>query len=86
MLKANTKFSEKGMNESLGHICSDSCLFFRNPRMACSKWRAPLSSTLIRCSPQGFLRDCPNGKLDKKKFVDVYKQFYPQGKADSFCK
>ncbi|CAF1604096.1 unnamed protein product [Rotaria magnacalcarata] len=34
----------------------------------------------------GFLRDCPTGKLDKKKFVDVYKQFYPQGKADSFCK
>ncbi|CAF1552759.1 unnamed protein product [Adineta steineri] len=34
----------------------------------------------------GFLRDCPSGKLDKKKFVDVYKQFYPQGKADSFCK
>jgi len=34
----------------------------------------------------GFLRDCPSGKLDKKKFVEVYKQFYPQGKADSFCK
>ncbi|CAF0989772.1 unnamed protein product [Didymodactylos carnosus] len=34
----------------------------------------------------GFLRDCPTGKLDKKKFVEVYKQFYPQGKADTFCK
>ncbi|CAF2623028.1 unnamed protein product [Rotaria sp. Silwood2] len=34
----------------------------------------------------GFLRDCPNGKLDKKKFIEVYKQFYPQGKADNFCK
>jgi Ca2+-binding EF-hand superfamily protein len=34
----------------------------------------------------GFLRDCPNGKLDKKKFVEVYKQFYPHGKADNFCK
>ncbi|UJR22814.1 hypothetical protein I4U23_025844 [Adineta vaga] len=34
----------------------------------------------------GFLRDCPTGKLDKKKFVEVYKQFYPNGKADSFCK
>ena len=34
----------------------------------------------------GFLRDCPTGKLDKKKFVDVYKQFYPHGKADAFCK
>ncbi|CAF0777377.1 unnamed protein product [Adineta steineri] len=34
----------------------------------------------------GFLRDCPSGKLDKKKFVEVYKTFYPQGKADNFCK
>ncbi|CAF1160589.1 unnamed protein product [Adineta ricciae] len=34
----------------------------------------------------GFLRDCPSGKLDKKKFVEVYKQFYPNGKADNFCK
>jgi len=34
----------------------------------------------------GFLRDCPNGKLDKKKFAEVYKQFYPGGKVDTFCK
>ena len=34
----------------------------------------------------GFIRDCPSGKLDKKKFVEVYKQFYPNGKADNFCK
>jgi len=34
---------------------------------------------------QGFLRDCPNGKLDKKKFLEVYKKFYPEGKAEKFC-
>ncbi|RNA44289.1 neuronal calcium sensor 2-like [Brachionus plicatilis] len=33
----------------------------------------------------GFIKDCPKGKLDKKKFIDVYKQFYPHGKADKFC-
>ncbi|CAF0782730.1 unnamed protein product [Adineta ricciae] len=33
----------------------------------------------------GFLKDCPTGKLNKKKFVDVYKQFYPMGKAEKFC-
>jgi len=33
----------------------------------------------------GFLKDCPTGKLNKKKFVDVYKQFYPSGKAEKFC-
>jgi Ca2+-binding EF-hand superfamily protein len=30
-------------------------------------------------------KDCPSGKLDKKKFIEVYKVFYPQGKADKFC-
>lgn len=34
---------------------------------------------------QGFIKDCPKGKLDKKKFIEIYKQFYPQGKADKFC-
>lgn len=34
---------------------------------------------------KGFIKDCPKGKLDKKKFVEIYKQFYPQGKADKFC-
>lgn len=34
---------------------------------------------------QGFLKDCPKGELDKKKFTEVYKEFYPQGKADKFC-
>lgn len=33
----------------------------------------------------GFIKDCPKGKLDKKKFVEIYKQFYPNGKADKFC-
>jgi Ca2+-binding EF-hand superfamily protein len=33
----------------------------------------------------GFLKDCPKGLLDKKKFTEVYKEFYPQGKADKFC-
>ncbi len=30
-------------------------------------------------------KDCSKGKLDKKKFIEVYKQFYPTGKADKFC-
>ncbi|CAF3771579.1 unnamed protein product [Rotaria magnacalcarata] len=34
---------------------------------------------------QGFLHDCPYGKVDKKKFIDVYKKFYPEGKAENFC-
>jgi Ca2+-binding EF-hand superfamily protein len=33
----------------------------------------------------GFIKDCPKGRLDKKKFIDVYKQFYPHGKADKCC-
>ncbi|CAF0716342.1 unnamed protein product, partial [Brachionus calyciflorus] len=34
---------------------------------------------------EGFLKDCPKGRLNNKKFVEVYKVFYPQGKADKFC-
>ncbi len=30
-------------------------------------------------------KDCPKGKLNKKKFIEVYKVFYPQGKAEKFC-
>ena len=31
-----------------------------------------------------FLVDCPNGKLDKKKFTTLYKQLYPQGDSKKF--
>lgn len=34
---------------------------------------------------EGFIKDCPKGQLSKVKFVDAYKAFYPQGKADKFC-
>jgi hypothetical protein len=30
-------------------------------------------------------KDCPDGTIDKKQFIDIYKQFYPKGKADKFC-
>ncbi|CAF1104984.1 unnamed protein product [Rotaria sordida] len=33
----------------------------------------------------GFLKDCPMGKLDKKQFLNVYRRFYPEGKADKYC-
>ncbi|CAF4716277.1 unnamed protein product [Rotaria socialis] len=32
-----------------------------------------------------FIRDCPNGRLDKKKFQEVYAKFYPQGDQLSFA-
>lgn len=34
---------------------------------------------------EGFIKDCPSGQLNKKKFIEVYKVFYPHGKADKFC-
>lgn len=33
---------------------------------------------------QGFLKDCPKGELDKKQFTNVFKEFYPAGKAEKF--
>jgi len=32
----------------------------------------------------GFIKDCPTRKLNKKKFIEVYKQFFPAAKAEKF--
>ena len=32
-----------------------------------------------------FQRDCPDGKLSKSKFIDIYKQFYKKGQVAKFC-
>jgi len=55
-------------------------------QIAVLKANTKYSEQEIRQWHQGFLRDCPTGKLDKKKFQQVYAQFYPGGKAESFCK
>ncbi|CAF5017350.1 unnamed protein product [Rotaria sp. Silwood1] len=33
-----------------------------------------------------FIRDCPTGRIDRKKFSEFYKQFCPDGKVESYCK
>ncbi|UJR38061.1 hypothetical protein I4U23_030742 [Adineta vaga] len=43
------------------------------------------SAQQIREWHQSFIRDHPSGKLDRKQFIEVYQQFYPQGKANAFC-
>ncbi|VDO87520.1 unnamed protein product [Schistosoma curassoni] len=30
-------------------------------------------------------RDCPSGQLSKKKFIEVYSGFFPDGNAEKFC-
>ncbi|UJR21833.1 hypothetical protein I4U23_024907 [Adineta vaga] len=34
---------------------------------------------------EGFILDCPTGELTKKKFIQVYRQFFPNGQAEAFC-
>lgn len=34
----------------------------------------------------GFMSDYPRGSLDKKEFIDIYKEFYTNGRGDKFCK
>ncbi len=35
---------------------------------------------------EGWIKDCPNGKLDPKTFVAMYKEFFPTGpNAENFC-
>ncbi|CAF1531653.1 unnamed protein product [Didymodactylos carnosus] len=33
---------------------------------------------------EGFIKDCPAGKLNKKKFIEVYKQFFPTANSEKF--
>ncbi|CAF4947524.1 unnamed protein product [Rotaria sp. Silwood1] len=40
----------------------------------------------IREWHDGFILECPTGRLDRKQFVQIYQQFYPNGKVDNYCK
>ncbi|CAF1276623.1 unnamed protein product [Adineta ricciae] len=55
-------------------------------QIALLKANTKYSEKEIRDWHAGFMKDCPSGRLDKKKFVDLYSQFYPNGKADKYCK
>ncbi len=47
--------------------------------------KTALSRDEIKRMHGEFLRDCPNGRLDKKLFTKIYKQLYPNGNATKFC-
>lgn len=43
------------------------------------------SAKEIRDWYSAFQKDCPDGKMSKKKFVEIYKMFFNAGNADHFC-
>jgi Ca2+-binding EF-hand superfamily protein len=47
--------------------------------------KTKLSQEEITNMHREFIRDCPNGKLDKKQFAKIYKELYPFGDATKFC-
>ena len=34
---------------------------------------------------RGFMQDCPNGKLNKSEFTNLYGQFFPDGNPEAFA-
>ncbi|CAG0891333.1 unnamed protein product [Darwinula stevensoni] len=34
---------------------------------------------------KGFIKDCPDGRLARKKFIEVYSMFCPGSNAEAFC-
>ncbi|CAF0969465.1 unnamed protein product [Brachionus calyciflorus] len=66
----NTKNAAKPeLTESEIHFLMDNTQYDRN---AIIQWY------------NDFLRDCPDGKLDKKEFEKVYAQLYPKGNPSKF--
>ena len=43
------------------------------------------SAKEIRDWYSAFLKDCPDGKLKKNKFIEIYKMFFNTANADHFC-
>ena len=39
----------------------------------------------IRDWYKGFQVDCPDGKLSRDKFIDIYKNFFKGGNPEKFC-
>lgn len=87
VLKEKTKFTEKGKRYSPQLRRFLFVLTFRNSRMAhCEFVRIgtfPFIAHLF--ASQGFLKDCPTGRLNKKQLARVYQHFYPQGNVKPFC-
>lgn len=44
-----------------------------------------MSSQEIMKWYNGFMIDCPSGRLSKKEFIKIYEELFPSGKARKFC-
>ncbi|CAF4347356.1 unnamed protein product [Rotaria sp. Silwood2] len=98
VLKANTKFTEQG-NSKLYDISDDQqvdqkeltkmiiAIYELNGVADQGGTNSPKARAAeIIASLDGFIRDCPNGRLDKKKFLEVYEVFFPRGNSKAYCK
>ena len=45
-----------------------------------------VSEDEIRHWHEGFLKDCPTGKLTKLEFSKIYAQFFPHGNPEAFAR
>lgn len=64
------------------NLISDSLVILHSLVPCAYTWTRVLSH---KHTPAHIQRDCPSGQLSKKKFIEVYSGFFPDGNAEEFC-
>ena len=44
-----------------------------------------LSNRPLKLTIQGFMKDCPTGKLSRNEFIRIYIEFFPHGNPRNFA-